>query len=49
MIRIVDLDTTRTELRANFKLWRLDPSEWEIIWHEDAGRGFAFFFSGGRP
>ncbi len=37
MRKVVELDTTRTELRHNFKLWDVDPSEFEIIWDEEQG------------
>lgn len=30
----VDIDKTRQELRANFALWKIDPSEFEIFYDE---------------
>ena len=30
----VDIDRTRTELRANFARWGIDPSEFEIFYDE---------------
>lgn len=31
---VVDLDTTRRQIRHQFALWDIDPSEFEIIWEE---------------
>ncbi len=28
------LDVTRDEIRATFRKWGIDPSEWEIVWDE---------------
>ena len=41
-MRIVDLGTTRRELRHQFALWDIDPSEFEVLWENqfnpNAGR-----------
>ncbi|GAI60441.1 unnamed protein product [marine sediment metagenome] len=42
-MRSIDTDRTRSEIRRQFALWDIDPSEFEIIWEEErdgAGRIF---------
>ena len=39
MARVVDVDQTRREIRHQFTLWDIDPSEFEIIWEEDRSSG----------
>jgi len=34
-VNTVDIDKTRSEIRRQFVLWNIDPSEWEIIYQED--------------
>lgn len=38
-IRVVDVDRTRSEIRHQFALWGIDPSEFELIWEEDRTSG----------
>lgn len=33
--QVVDLDDTRRELRHNFQMWGIDPSEYEILWESE--------------
>lgn len=35
----VDVDKTRSQIRHQFILWEIDPSEFEIIWEEDRSSG----------
>ncbi len=35
----VDVDKTRSQLRHQFALWDIDPSEFEIVWEEDRSSG----------
>lgn len=35
----VPVDQTRRDIRHTFALWDIDPSEFEILWEEDLGRG----------
>ena len=35
----VDVDKTRSQIRHQFTLWDIDPSEFEIIWEEDRSSG----------
>lgn len=39
MARTVDVDQTRREIRHQFALWDIDPSEFEILWEEDRSSG----------
>ena len=39
MVRTVDVDQTRREIRHTFFLWDIDPSEFEILWEEDRSSG----------
>jgi hypothetical protein len=39
MARIVDVDKTRSEIRHQFAMWDIDPSEFEILWEEDRSTG----------
>ena len=35
----VDVDKTRSQIRHQFTLWDIDPSEFEIVWEEDRSSG----------
>lgn len=35
----VDIDKTRSEIRRQFSLWKIDQSEWEIVYQEDRSSG----------
>lgn len=35
----VDVDRTRSQIRHQFALWDIDPSEFEIVWEEDRSSG----------
>lgn len=35
----VDIDRTRADIRRQFSLWDIDPSEWEIVYQEDRSSG----------
>ncbi len=37
--RTVDVDRTRSQIRHQFALWDIDPSEFEIVWEEDRSTG----------
>lgn len=37
--RTVPVDKTRSQIRHQFALWDIDPSEFEIVWEEDRGPG----------
>ncbi len=37
--KVVALDTTRAQIRHQFALWDIDPSEFEIIWEEEREGG----------
>ena len=32
---VVDVDQTRREIRHQFALWDIDPSDFEILWEEE--------------
>ena len=41
MVKRVEVDKTRSQIRHQFALWDIDPSEFEILWEEErdgAGR-----------
>lgn len=35
----IDVDRTRQEIRATFRKWGLDPSEFEIVWQDEYSEG----------
>ena len=35
----VDVDKTRAQIRHQFTMWDIDPSEFEIVWEEDRSSG----------
>ena len=37
--KTVDVDKTRSQIRHQFTLWDIDPSEFEIVWEEDRSSG----------
>ena len=39
MVKSVDVDKTRAQIRHQFALWDIDASEFEIIWEEDRSSG----------
>jgi len=39
MPRAVEVDETRRHIRRTFHLWKLDPSEFEILWQEELEPG----------
>ena len=39
MVKTVDVDQTRREIRHQFALWDIDASEFEIVWEEDRSSG----------
>lgn len=39
MVKRVDVDKTRGEIRHTFALWDIDPSEFEILWEEERDQG----------
>lgn len=39
MSKTVPVDKTRQDIRRQFNLWDIDPSEFEILWEEEKGLG----------
>jgi len=37
--KVTDIDETRRQIRRNFALWDIDPSEFEIMWEESKEGG----------
>ncbi len=35
MVKAVDVDKTRSQIRHQFAMWDIDPSEFEILWQEE--------------
>ena len=39
MSKVVDVDRTRRDIRHQFAMWDIDPSEFEILWEEERDGG----------
>jgi len=40
MVKITEIDRTRQQIRHNFAMWDIDPSEFEILWEGEGGKDY---------